>query len=233
MVSGVQVGVRHGDKPAQFVHSYVPGLSSWSPSSKSLRVKSVGWYLGLCQNQKRLRLTTSAMETSFLESFTRDTWMRLPSGSIWWTKLAVALENMARVDEGCRQLEEGERARDFKGFHLSLFCTAEAPRAKRRALMLVSLKNLGWFPVGILPRFPRRDKIYAGLTSSSETEDVREECVGENHVTPNLCVCPTTTCRQWLTTSKVSSPATCCYHSFDQRVTCKANPYTHTHTSVS
>lgn len=80
-------------------HTYVPGWSTSSPCSRSPRVKSVGWYLGFCHGHGRLRLTTSAMGTSFFESFTRDTWMRLPSGSIWRTKFAVALENIALADE--------------------------------------------------------------------------------------------------------------------------------------
>lgn len=80
-------------------HTYVPGWSTSSPCSRSPRVKSVGWYLGFCQGHGRLRLTTSAMGTSFFESFTRDTWMRLPSVSIWRTKFAVALENIALADE--------------------------------------------------------------------------------------------------------------------------------------
>lgn len=67
---------------SQYVHTYIPGMSILSPCNKSLRVKTVGWYLGFCQNQIRLRLTTSAMGTSLCESFTLDTWMRLPSGSI-------------------------------------------------------------------------------------------------------------------------------------------------------
>lgn len=79
-------------------HTYVPGWSSSSPCNRLLRVKSVGWYLGFCQN-RQLRLTTSAMGTSFFESFTRDTWMRLPSGSIWRTKFAVALENITLAAE--------------------------------------------------------------------------------------------------------------------------------------
>lgn len=35
--------------------------------------------------------------------------MRLPSWSISWMNLAVALENMASADEDCRQLEQRER----------------------------------------------------------------------------------------------------------------------------
>lgn len=86
-------------KRAAFVHrTYVPGWSASSPCSRLLRLKSVGWYLGFCQIHGRLRLTTSAMGTSFLESLTRETGMRLPSGSIWWTKFAVALENITLAD---------------------------------------------------------------------------------------------------------------------------------------
>lgn len=65
-----------------YVHTYIPGVSTSSPCNKSLRVKIVGWYLGFCQNQMGLRLTTSAMGTSLSESFIRDTWIRLPSWSI-------------------------------------------------------------------------------------------------------------------------------------------------------
>lgn len=90
-------------------HIHIPGTSTLSPCSKWLRVKSVGWYLGFCQNQLQLRFTTSAMRTSLCESFIRDTWMRLPSWSISRTKLAVALENMASADEDCRQLEQRQR----------------------------------------------------------------------------------------------------------------------------
>lgn len=87
-------------------YAHLPGLSTSSPCNRSPRVKSVGWYLGLCQAHVRLRLTTIAMGSSLWESFTRDTWMRLPSGSTWWTNLAVALENMTSARENYRKLME-------------------------------------------------------------------------------------------------------------------------------
>lgn len=115
-------------------HAYVPGWSTSSPCSRLLRVKSVGWYLGFCQNNGRLRLTTSAMGTSFFESFTRDTWMRLPSGSIWWTKFAVALENITLAYEKWQSWKKAERQRSQV-----LICVF--PRRQRLGSVLVPSKN--------------------------------------------------------------------------------------------
>lgn len=129
-------------------HIHVPGTSTLSPCSKWLRVKSVGWYLGFCQNQLQLRFTTSAMRTSLCESFIRDTWMRLPSWSISRTKLAVALENMASADEDCRQLEQRQRR---LGLNLTSFW-------KSREEKCFYSNHCRWFPVGILPCFPLATK---------------------------------------------------------------------------
>lgn len=71
----------------------LPGVKGVSPVSTSLRVKSVGRYLGFCQIQKRFRFTTSERGTSLSESIRLDTGTKLPS-SISSTKFLVAVENI-------------------------------------------------------------------------------------------------------------------------------------------
>lgn len=72
----------------------LPGVKGVSPVSTSLRVKSVGRYLGFCQIQKRLCFTTSERGTSLSESIRLDTGIKLPSSSISSTKFLVAVENI-------------------------------------------------------------------------------------------------------------------------------------------
>lgn len=79
------------------VHVYMcaPGWMGWFPGwSRSLRVNPAGMYLGLCQNQKRLRLMTSASGMSLSESINRRTGRSEPSGSISDSRLVVAFANI-------------------------------------------------------------------------------------------------------------------------------------------
>lgn len=87
----------------------IPGSISFSSSSTLLRVKSDGMYLGCCQNQKRLRLMTRDRSLRSSTSFSWDTGIRQPSGSISDTNLLVALANIFYMKKKgvqlCVQLE--------------------------------------------------------------------------------------------------------------------------------
>lgn len=75
---------------------HVPGFIGVSPVNISLRLKSVGEYLGFCQNQRRLRFTTTLSRS--MESLRLDTGISTPPTSTSSTKFLVAAANISQLD---------------------------------------------------------------------------------------------------------------------------------------
>lgn len=87
----------------------LPGSIGVSPSSISLRVKSVGMYLGFCQNQKLFLFTTT--DRTDMVSFRLDTGIRRPPWSTSSTKFLVAVANISQLGSGW----EGAQAERSRG----------------------------------------------------------------------------------------------------------------------
>lgn len=77
-------------------HRCVPGFIGGSPVNISLSLKSVGVYFGFCQNQRRLRSTTTV--STEMVSFGLDTGISDPPTSTSSTKFRVAAANMSWLD---------------------------------------------------------------------------------------------------------------------------------------